>query len=89
MRHSNAKECYTVIWRQHREGKSIAEIANGLGWTEKHVGSIIAHFTFYEEEYGKRKGLDAYQPRELMQHLASLGYRGELQYTQKIDITKL
>jgi len=35
----------------------------------------------------RQKMLEQYTPRELMERLRDLGYKGELTYTMKIDIT--
>lgn len=35
-----------------------------------------------------KQAIDKFTPRELMEELARRGYRGKLQYTQEIDITK-
>lgn len=89
MQNSNTKTDYTEIWNLHKQGKDNRDIARKLNCTREHVRQIVAHFNYYESAFGKREGLDAYQPRELMQHLAAIGYRGTLEYVQKIDITKL
>ena len=36
----------------------------------------------------RNQAIDKFTPRELMEELARRGYRGKLQYTQEIDITK-
>ena len=36
----------------------------------------------------RKQAIDNFTPRELMEELARRGYRGKLQYTKEIDITK-
>ena len=80
---------YVEIWNDHQKGMTKDEIAKKYKCTSEAVRRVLVMGSAFADSIGTPKGLDAYQPRELMRHLASLGFRGKLQYLQEVDITKL
>lgn len=85
-----AKIDYKEVWAYIKSGYKTKEIMDAFGISEGSVSAIRSiGKALCDGDDQSAESIKKYTPRQLMERLAELGYRGKLEYVQTVDLSKL
>lgn len=81
---------YKELWAYIKSGYKTKEITEAHGVSDATVSACRAIGTaLVDNANDSVESIKKYTPRQLMERLAELGYRGKLEYVQTVDLSKL